>query len=364
MKQQKPLNPIVPRLHLACLALFGLLPGVLLAQQSNPNVVFSVAPNNQTLYYPSTMQYLPDEHTTIMPVPRLRGEPNARQPAAPDYLFFVAANNSNYGGTFVLKTTDLIHFDFAQNYGSAAVHGNAVMWPPNEFTDCQYTGATVFDQNYAAPGTVLQDPTRPPENFIMIYEAEQHCPAGPGGQFEFPYWASVGLARSSDGGKTWPQPGQYGADRYAAVTLAGTEPPTPHPPWGDAVPSAFIDDVRHKCDDDQEARCKQKGYFIYAVYYFNGSPSLNPDGYMRIARAKLGGDGSRQFKKWYVDPKTKIGGWTEDGIGGLDSGFTPALGCTEPAYQINGQISYIDALRVYLLTYVCARLQRQSDGTY
>ncbi len=42
----------------------------------------------------------------------------------------------------------------------------------------------------------------------------------------------------------------------------------------------------------------------------------------------------------------------------------PTTGCATPSYQVNGQISYADAVHVYLLTFVCANLQEQSDGSY
>ena len=44
------------------------------------------------------------------------------------------------------------------------------------FTTCKATYDPEFDLNYASPGSVVQDPTRPAGNFIMIYEAENHCP--------------------------------------------------------------------------------------------------------------------------------------------------------------------------------------------
>jgi hypothetical protein len=84
---------------------------------------------------------------------------------------------------------------------------------------------------------------------------------------------------------------------------------------------------------------------------------------MRIARAKLGGTDPLQFKKWYVEPTTKAAGWSQDGNGGLDSGFMATKGCANPSYQIQGQINYVDALGLYLLTFACVNLQMQSDGS-
>ena len=41
---------------------------------------------------------------------------------------------------------------------------------------CNAAWANTFDENFAAPGSVVQDPTLPPGNLIMVYEAENHCP--------------------------------------------------------------------------------------------------------------------------------------------------------------------------------------------
>jgi hypothetical protein len=53
-----------------------------------------------------------------------------------------------------------------------------MMFPPFDFTHCNSAYDTEFDENYAAPGTVVQDPTRPTGNLIMLYEAENDCPGG------------------------------------------------------------------------------------------------------------------------------------------------------------------------------------------
>jgi hypothetical protein len=89
----------------------------------------------------------------------------------------------------VLETTDLQTFTFASGYSSQ------VMSVPVRFTTCNPTYDSEFDENYAGPGSVVQDPTRPAGNLIMIYEAENHCP---GGVWQQPFYATVGFARSSD----------------------------------------------------------------------------------------------------------------------------------------------------------------------
>jgi hypothetical protein len=95
---------------------------------------------------------------------------------------------------------------------------------------------------------------------------------------------------------------------------------------GNAIPSAFVD-----------------GTNLYVTY---SAPGPNADGMLRVARAALGGNGPVGFSKW------NDGAFGEPGIGGQDSGVLPARGCT--GHQGMGQISYDDALGLYLMTFVCS----------
>jgi hypothetical protein len=148
-------------------------------------ITFSVGPD-ETRSYPSTLTNLADEHTTIIPP----------APGSNMYLFFASSGvQGASGGTVVLETADLTNFTFASGYTTQ------VMKPAIAFTSCKATYDPEFDLNYAAPGSVIQDPTLPPGNLIMIYEAENHCP---GAVWQHDFYATVGFARSSDNGKTWP----------------------------------------------------------------------------------------------------------------------------------------------------------------
>jgi hypothetical protein len=129
-------------------------------QPISPITSFSVGPDI-ALTYPA-LPILPDEHTTFFPP----------APGSDKYLVFAANMRSTGGlaGPVVLETTDLRTFSFA------AGHTSPVMTALMPFTTCKATYDPMFDLNYAAPGSVLQDPTRPPGNLMMIYEAENHCP--------------------------------------------------------------------------------------------------------------------------------------------------------------------------------------------
>jgi hypothetical protein len=192
-------------------------------------------------------------------------------------------------GTVVLQTSDLKTFTYAANYKSP------VMVPPVKFLTCSPAYNSEFDESYSAPGSVVQDPTRPPGHMIMIYEAENHCP---GGAWQRPFYATVGLARSKDFGKTWPPPikGEFGGrDRRPVLKMPVAEPTTHEASpiyMGNAIPSAFVD-------------TNERGeHYIYVAYRFFGQ---GDDGYLHMARAKLDDDdpGSNgparrlTFTKWY-----------------------------------------------------------------
>jgi hypothetical protein len=305
------------------------------AHHARPIASFSVGPD-QALIYPTDLITLPDEHTTFMPAPR----PGSG--TASSYLVFAASSKRDGpAGTVVLETSNLKSFTYAAKYRSP------VMWPPIKFMTCNPTYNTEFDESYSAPGSVVQDPTRPAGHLIMIYEAENHCP---GGTWQRQFYATVGFARSTDFGKTWPAPinSEFGGkDRRPVLKMPVPEPTTIETSpiyMGNATPSAFVD-----TNDDGE-------HYIYAIYLFAGQGA---DGYLRVARAKLDDDDRGidrpdrrvTFTKWYN------GAFSQPGVGGLDSGVTPARGCA--GGQRNGQISYNEAIDQYLLTFVCVSLQGQ-----
>ena len=280
------------------------------------NITFSVGPD-QAPVYPKSLTIIPDEHTTFLPP----------APGSDMYLVFAANMHSKKGsGPVVLQTQDLKTFTFADGYASP------VMVSPYSLTTCKSTFDPEFDLNYASPGSVVADPTRPAGNLIMIYEAENHCP---GAVPQHYFYATVGFARSSDNGKTWPAPVDSelgGPDRYPVLKGSTPEPAVAENPpvhMGDALPSAFVD-----------------GKFLYVTYFFAGPKT---DGRIRVARARLGGSGQLNFKKWYN------GAFSELGIGGQDSGVLPSSGCLQ---ENMGQISYNDALGLYMLTFLC---KTQSD---
>jgi uncharacterized protein (TIGR03437 family) len=284
---------------------------------------FVVGPD-QALTYPdgssgtNQLAGLADEHTTFFP-PAVPGGP---------YLVFGAAVTTatapGIWGAVVLQTTDLKTFEFAEGYNVPEV-----LAAPMPFGKCNPSNDTEFDENYAAPGSVLQDPTMPAGNLIMLYEAENHCP---GGVHQEPFYATVGFARSSDHGKTWPAPANGvsgGASRHPVVQSPEPQPTTAHGYLGNAIPSGFID------------KSASGDYYLYVAYvYFSTSGQS-----VRVARAKLGAD-PLTFLKWYN------GAFSQPGIGGMDSALTLSTGCGSRG-QSSPEISYNDDVGLYLMITKC-----------
>jgi hypothetical protein len=310
-------------------------------------VSFSVELPDDTLTYPSYLVNIPDEHTTLLP---LFNWLHPWQESNHSYLLFGSSKTSKTGpgGAVVLETTDLVTFTAATDKGYA----EQVMVPPVLFTSCDPAFDTEFDENYSAPGSVVQDPTLPPGNLIMIYEAENHCPGGTNQQ---PYYATVGFARSLDNGKTWPPPanGPLGNATRHPVLKGPVSEPTKNTsaPLGDAIPSAFVD-----------------GEFIYVAYAYH-APGLSGN-LIRVARASLRGgdhgfdgyehsgasdsdDAPIQFYKW------NNGAFSEPGIGGVDTAVLPDTGCL--GTRMMPSISYNDDLRLYMMIFVCNT--DSEDGT-
>lgn len=343
-----------------------------------------------------------DEHSSVFPPGSLGGNP--------DYLFFVASLtpiHSDIGLTVLTggsgpNANGQWSFDFARadGYGSYPA-GYAQVFESPSGTHCPVVPDgnpahqdQTFDLNYAAPGSIVIDPTSPSGNVLMIYEGTIICFGQSGGGRSTGFYSTVGVATSRDFGHTWPTyrgtstfnfvplPGQnttqgpqsplgalgnavcmgndctsvppaaYG--RYAVLSSSvpvsaamATGQPLPSS-MGDAEMSAFVDDVGGGAATPR---------FVYSTYNFNvGGGSLvdpqqpNPD--LMIARAQLnGGSAPLAFKKWNGTS------FAAPGIGGIDAPVFPSgpfANCEAAAQgRFGSSISYVDESQQYLLTFVC-----------
>jgi len=324
-----------------------------------------------------------------------------------DYLFFVASLTPLHGdiGLVVLSGGSgpnksgqwMMDFASADGYGNYAGGSGQVFLSPSG-VHCPTVADgnpahqdQTFDLNYAAPGSVVVDPTVPAGNLLMVYEGTIICFGQIGGTRSDNFYSTVGVATSRDYGHTWPTyrgtstfsfvplPGQsssqgpnepfgalggatcIGSDctstppanygRYAvlsssvsvaAAMATGQQLPSS---MGDAEMSAFLDDAT------------LPAHYVYSTYNFNaGGGSLldprqpNPD--LMIARAQLnGGTAPLTFFKWNGQA------FGAAGMGGIDAGIFPSgsfQNCEAPAQARYGSsINYVDDTHQYLLTFVC-----------
>ncbi len=262
-----------------------------------------------------------------------------------------------------------------------------------------------FDLNYAAPGSVVLDPTNP-GGLLMIYEGSNTCVGfdeGPGtNPQQGGVYITTGVATSDDYGKSWPVyrsnflnppglPGQnsaagpeapLGAFGYG-VCMGDFCPYVSIPPanYGrypvlsptfplsdlmkvgrplpftvaDSEPAAFVDDAVqpqyiYVVHDDAPGN-------PFIIYDPNGPPMRPPfpDGRwsdLAIARAQLnGGTAPLSFKKWNGRA------YASAGMGGSENQLLPDgdFGNCADVSQLRhaGSISYVEEAQQYLLLFVC-----------
>ena len=235
----------------------------------------------------------------------------------------------------------------------ASGYATPALTSPKPFGQCATVGDpggldSEFDENYAAPGSVLQDPTLPDGNLMMIYEGENHCRVDPSDGTVYnvqPYYATAGFARSSDNGVNWPPPGLTpGPFRYSI--LGGPSDKPPYDPAsitavGDAIPSAYI-----------------KGSCLYVVYANHPAPTeTNRAIGIQIARVQLGSD-PLFFQKYLVT--SGVGSFSSAGMGGAGTNVIPftSIGGTQTTPTCTGTqfqpgLSFNQFLGRYLMTMVC-----------
>jgi hypothetical protein len=352
-----------------------------------------------------------DEHASVFAPGALQG--NA------DYLFFVAAGtgvNSNIGAVVLSGgsgpdengqwTFDIPITDSYGQYGSGFGH---VLHAPIAEGRCPLLGHAAdqdatFDLEYAAPGSIVKDPTSGPGSLLMVYEGVNPC-AGctDGTKDKDGVYISLGVATSVDYGHSWaayrgsptfdfvelpkanktqgpnapagalgsavcmgndcttPPPAAYG--RYLILS-----PPASLPAlmatgqhlstlMANGEPSAFLDDVG-----------PGSAPYLYIVHGYKpgkgwGNPSL-PDGRsndLMIARGQLnGGAVPLSFVKWDGTA------WASPGIGGMGAQIVADgsyRNCGDLAQDRSaGSISYVIPTHQYLLTFVCASPTDPASG--
>ena len=180
-------------------------------------------------------------------------------------------------------------------------------------------GTTAFDADYAGAGSVF--PAANGTDLLMIYHAENHLFSGtdyPG----VPFYASIGIARSTDGGLTWQREGQI---------ISGHDPQQASQPAtgaGALTPAAI-----------------EAGGYIYVLFREIDLQSDKQG--LAIARAPIASDGAPgSWQKMYQ------GSFSTPGLGG---DFTPLELILDPSDEVDRRqpcVSFNSYLQTFVLTIV------------
>ena len=340
----------------------------------------------------------PDEHSTVF-APGTLGS-NA------EYLFFLASTEGGFpgigmavlsGGTGPVNGIWTLNFPSVDGYGAYSTIPGQVFFGqvfnhPTTDSICptvpdgnvKHQNET-FDMHYAAGGSVVIDPTGPPGSVLMVYEGANSCIGNPGvpGQPTGPAtsnsYISLAIATSLDYGKTWPT--YRGTPTFEFFQMPAINPTqAPHSSHGTS--GALGSDV---CMGNDCITIPPASYGRYPVVtppmsldslMKGGAPLMqkygeqeisgfvddvggNPmpyiyvnSGDVRVAQAQLnGGTAPLQFSKW---TGTRF---NSPGLGGTEISVLPQgafANCEDPSQnQYGSSISYVDATRQYLLTFLC-----------
>ena len=256
---------------------------------------FTVSSDEQVVIPPGTPfgSDIPDEHLSFL-----------RQTDG-SFRMWVTGSARTYG----LATPDLVSVTSLATSGGAPV---GVLLPSGP-------GTAAFDADYAGAGSVF--PAADGTDLLMIYHAENHLFDGVLSSGS-PFYAGIGLARSSDGGVTWTRQGQIiGAHdpQLQTQTTGGA---------GASTPSAIV-----------------SGGYIYVVYR-EIDPQTGISGFA-LARAPVSSDGAPG--SWL---KYSNGAFSTPGLGGVFTPLNIVLDPTAPGDMRQPQVSFNTYLGQFLLTCV------------
>jgi hypothetical protein len=239
--------------------------------------------------------FTPDEHVTYQ--------------HQPDGTYKLWAAGGGKNGTFGFTSPDLLVLTSMVTTGGTAA---GVFLPAG-------AGTTAFDADYVGADSVF--PAANGHDLLMIYHAENHLFSGtdfPG----TPFYASIGLARSRDGGLTWQREGQI---------IAGHDPqqPTQVPTGAGALTPSAI----------------ETGGYIYVVFR-EIDLQTNVSG-IALARAPIASDGMPGSWQKYDQ-----GTFGTPGIGGT---FTPLAIVLDPARESDRRqpsLSFNSYLGTFVMTII------------
>ncbi len=208
--------------------------------------------------------------------------------------------------------------------------------------------STLFDSEYAGPGTVLQLGAG---RYVLIYHGENHSFSGSLGTINsnaYEFYATIGLATSPDG-IAWTRPGGVGHNAVIAA-VAPMPSAAPSAGVGAAEPTAVIG-------------AGGNVYTVYSEFFPNvASPGATATpGQVALARATAANVAPGGFMKWFEGAFTQPGTLPAGGVGGAYSALIPAGGACLGAQRQAG-LAYYQAGGVYVLLMTCTTAFTYSES--
>ncbi|HKE28391.1 MAG TPA: hypothetical protein VKB88_38845 [Bryobacteraceae bacterium] len=328
-----------------------------------------------------------DEHSTVF----APGTLGSNQ----DYLFFLASGiEGNPGiGVSVLSGGSgpnqsgqwTLNLPQTDGYGSYAAGFGQVFNPSSKADNCPKVPDgnpahqdQTFDMHYAAPGSIVKDPTAAPGSLLMIYEGTNACIGNAGGPVisNTDDYISLAIATSLDYGKTWPT--YRGTSTFTFIPLPGVNPTQgPNAPMGalgknvcmgndcSTTPPAAYGRYVVVTPPTSLASLMAAGQPLTSKFgeqeisgfvddaAGGGAPYLYANsGDVRVSRAQLnGGTAPLTFQKWNGQA------FASPGLGGTEASVLPGglfENCEAPPQsQFGSSISYVEDTQQYLLTFLC-----------
>ena len=278
-------------------------PGLTSTPSPNPSATFTPLPSVQGAMSTVASFTLSGGEQSVLPAGTVASPyvPDEQMPylRQPDGTFKLWASAGGTYGTYVFATPDLL------SLGA----------PTTVFAPAG-AGTTAFDADYAGPGSVF--PASNGTDLLMIYHAENHLFGGvdyPG----TPFYAGLGLARSSDGGLTWQREGEI---------ISGHDPQqaTQAPSGAGALTPSAI----------------EIGGYIYVCFRELDLQS-GVSGYA-LARAPLSSDGAPGSWEKYDQ-----GAFSTPGLGGAFTPLNIVLDPTVPGDQRQPNISFNAYLNAFVM---------------
>ncbi len=278
------------------------------ASQENATQGFTIALGApRQLFSPGQFDtdYIPDEHIPVL-----------QQPDGSYRIFFTGhPDKEKRFSTFLFSTTDFINY--------TPLVGSPTKAKAVFAQSCDGVNMSCledFDADYAGADFVY--PASDGKDLLMVYHGENHRFGGVHSDWGegIHFYATVGLARSKDGGASWSRSG-------AIISSNDSKPQTAPVAAGASLPGGIV-----------------SGDYVYVFYTYLPSP-YSPEDAIQVARSPLASDGAPgTWEKYYN------GSFSQPGLGGPGSSLIPAGTCTHvgqpwPAYS--------DYLKKYVLVFLC-----------